>query len=367
MIPIFEPNLDGLENDYVERCMKSGWISSQGSFITDFEKKLSRFHGLSDAIVTSSCTTALHLALKSLNIGPGDEVICPDLTFIAPANMIVLSGASLRLVDVDAETLALDPDLVRQSVTDKTKAIIIVHQFGHAAPMDELMSIAHEFNLKVIEDNAESIGGKYKGKLLGTFGDLTCLSFFANKIMTTGEGGAVLTNDETLAERCRVLRDHGMSKEIRYKHIDLGYNYRMTNLQAAIGLAQIERLPETLKKRRKQMDFYYELIDEIEGVSVRPFSNWCEPVHWLTTIELDPCFSRDEILAKLKNRGIDCRQMINPVHHAMHFKKFWMDQSFPVSIMKSKNSLHLPSSSNLTLPNIEFIVNELKNILSKYL
>ena len=220
MIPIFEPYFCGKEKEYVNNCLETGWISSQGEYITRFEESFARYHGVKHAIATSNCTTALHLSLKALGIGPGDEVICPDLTFIAPGNMIVLAGAKLVLVDIDPETLAIDPAKLESKITDRTKAIIVVHQFGHAAPMDEILAIAGKHELRIIEDNAESIGGQYKGRFLGTFGDTSCFSFFANKIITSGEGGIILTDNDEIAEKCRILRDHGMSRTTKYLYVD---------------------------------------------------------------------------------------------------------------------------------------------------
>jgi len=210
-IPIFEPYFSGNEKKYLLDCIDTTWISSQGKYISMFEKALAEYHGVNHAIVTSNCTTALHLSLKALDIGPGDEVLCPDLTFIAPANMVILAGAKLVLVDIHHDTLTVDPALIEKKISKNTKAIIVVHQFGHAAHMDEIMAIAKKHQLKVIEDNAESIGGCYKGKLLGTFGDVSTYSFFGNKIITTGEGGALLTNNDETAIKCRELRDHGMN------------------------------------------------------------------------------------------------------------------------------------------------------------
>ena len=216
MIPIFEPYFTGNEKKYLMDCIDTSWISSQGEYILKFEQALADYQNMEYAIVTSNCTTALHLSLKALGIGPGDEVICPDLTFIAPANMVVLSGAKLVLVDIHPETLTIDPDLLEEKITKRTRAIIVVHQFGHAAHMDEIMAFAKKYNLKIIEDNAESIGATYKGKLLGTFGDVSTYSFFGNKIITTGEGGAILTNNEDTAIKCRELRDHGMDHQKKY-------------------------------------------------------------------------------------------------------------------------------------------------------
>ena len=365
MIPVFEPCLNGNESRYVLRCLETNWISSQGEYVRRFREELARFHGRRHAIVTSNCTTALHLVLKAMGIGPGDEVLCPDLTFIAPANMIVLSGAKLVLVDTDPNTLTIDPAKAAEKITPRTKAIMVVHQFGHSAHMDEIMAMARTHKLKVIEDNAESLGGKYKGKLLGTIGHVACLSFFANKIITTGEGGAILTDDDEVAERCRILRDHGMSRTVRYHHVDLGYNYRMTNLQAAIGLAQLERLPEILDRRMRQMELYYKLLSSVDGCSLRAFADWTQPVHWLTTVTLAEGYNRSEFLSHMKNQDIDCRQMINPVHAAEHFVRAYDPTEFSNSTRVSKQSAHLPSSTGLRDDQVERIVEEVVKFFNR--
>ena len=364
MIPIYEPCFNGNEKKYLIDCIDSSWISSQGKYIVKFEKALAEFHNMKHAIVTSNCTTALHLSLKALGIGHGDEVICPDLTFIAPANMVILSGAKLVLVDIDPESLTIAPSLLEEKITKQTKAIIVVHQFGHAAHMDEIMSLAEKYDLKIIEDNAESIGARYKGKLLGTFGDVSTYSFFGNKIITTGEGGAVLTNDDNIAIKCRELRDHGMSHKQKYHHIDLGYNYRMTNMQAAIGLAQMEELDNILALRKRQMEFYYELFEDVLGIKLRTFKEWCSPVHWMMTLTLDDNYNRGQILHDLIEKGIDCRQMINPVHRADHFRNQFDDKNYPNSIKISSQSLHLPCSTNLQRDQIRTIVKDFESCLS---
>jgi len=363
VIPIFEAYFLGNEKKYLIDCIDTTWISSQGKYISEFEKALAEYHQVDHAIVTSNCTTALHLSLKSLGIGPGDEVICPDLTFIAPANMIVLAGAKLVLVDIDPNTLTIDPKLIEENINHNTKAIIVVHQFGHAAHMDEIMAIAEKYELKIIEDNAESIGAKYKGKLLGTFGDISTYSFFGNKIITTGEGGAILTNNDEIAIKCRELRDHGMSHKKKYHHVELGYNYRMTNMQAAIGLAQIERLDEILAFRKRQMDTYYAELADADGLTLRKFAQWCEPVHWMMTIILDYKFDRDQFLKYMKYNEIDCRQMINPVHQAEHFKNQFFDDYFEHSINISKHSVHLPSGSTLNINEIQQVAENVRNFL----
>ena len=364
MIPTYVPYLNKKAKRYVSNCIKANWISSQGMYVRMFEKGLAKYHKVKYCVATSGGTSALHLAIKSLNIGKGDEVICPGLTFIAPANMIVLSGAKLKLVDINPETFTIDHKQIERKITKKTKAIMVVHQFGHAADMDPIMKMARKYNLKVIEDNAESIGGKYKGKKLGTIGDVATLSFYANKIITSGEGGAVLTNSKKIAEKCYILRDHGMTKTSdpirRYIHLDLGYNYRMTNMQAAVGFSQLEVINKILKKRNNQMLLYKKLLSQINEIKVRSFKKWCSPVHWMTTITVFKKNLRNKLIYFLFDEGIDARPMIYPVHQAYHFKKHFDDKNFKNSINISKSSLHLPSSTYLSTSEIKFICNKVK-------
>ena len=369
MIPIYRPYLNKKAKQYVSKCIDTNWISSQGEYVSKFEKALAKYHKVKYCIVTSGCTSALHLSIKSLNIGKGDEVICPDLTFIAPANMIVLSGAKLKLVDINSETLAIDHKQIEKKITKRTKAIMVVHQFGHSADMDPIMNIARKYNLRVIEDNAESIGGTYKGKKLGTIGDVATLSFYANKIITSGEGGAVLTNSKKIAEKCYVLRDHGMSRTLdpikKYLYVDLGYNYRMTNMQAAVGFSQLEIINKVLKKRNTQMLLYRKHLSQISEIKVRSFKNWCLPVHWLTTITVLKKNLRNRLIYFLLKSGIDARPIINPVHQSKHFKNLFNDKDFKNSINVSRNSIHLPSSTNLKKSEIKFICKKVKIFFEK--
>jgi perosamine synthetase len=269
------------------------------------------------------------------------------------------------LIDIHPETLTIDPLQIEEKITENTKAIIVVHQFGHAAHMDEINALAKKYNLKIIEDNAESIGGKYKSKLLGTIGDISCFSFFGNKIITTGEGGAVLTNDENTAIKCRELRDHGMSHKKKYHQTDLGYNYRMTNMQAAIGLAQIEKLDEILELRRQQMDYYYNELCNMKGMALRKFADWCEPVHWMMTLILDENYNRDDLLSFMKENRIDCRQMINPIYQADHLKNQFKEK-FSVATSISRQSIHLPSGTVINKSLIDLIVSRLITWESNY-
>ena len=314
--------------------------------------------------MTSSCTTALHLSLSALGIKKGDEVLCPALTFIAPANMIALTNAKIKLVDIDPLTYTIDPKLIEKKITKNTKAIIVVHQFGHAAKMDEIMKIAKKYNLKVIEDNAEGFCGYYKNKKLGTIGDMSTLSFYANKVITTGEGGAILTNNTKLAEKCKLLRDHGLQKKNSYKFVDLGFNYRMTNLQAAVGISQMMYLKKILTIRNRQMKLYYELLSKNPSIKMRKFSNWCKPVHWLTNISLKKQKLRDKLILFLKKNKIDARPMVPPVHHSTFFKKF-IKEKFIISERVSKTSLHLPSSTQLEIKQIKKICKKINNFIKE--
>tara|TARA_B100001093_G_C26786599_1_gene996968 strand:+ start:182 stop:1276 length:1095 start_codon:yes stop_codon:yes gene_type:complete len=354
MLPIFEPYLDKNEiKKLVNKCIDSNWISSQGSNIKKLESNISKYHKSKYALVTSSCTSALHLALLSLNLKHHDEVICPALTFISPANMILLSGLKIVLADINLETLTLDINDLKKKITNKTRAIIVVHQFGHSAEMDEISKICKKYKIKIIEDNAESLGGYYKNKMLGTIGDVATLSFFGNKIITTGEGGAIITNNKRIYQSCLVMRDHGMSLKKKYDHRMIGFNYRMTNLQAAVGMSQFKKLPKILKIRNKQMKLYYSLLSNNENFALRGFKNWCTPVHWLMTLILRDKKNKNKIIKFLKENNIEARPMINPVNRARHFR--YIKNKFLNAEFISERSIHLPSSTNLKEINIERI------------
>ncbi len=302
MIPIYKPVISNKARKFVKDCMDTTWISSQGKYINKFENSLAKFHEMKYCVATSNCTTALHLSILSLGLKKGDEVICSALSFIAPANMVLLSNLKLVLVDIDPVTLNIDENKIEEKISNKTRAIIVVHQFGHSANMQKIIQLKKKYNLKIIEDNAESIGGKFRKKLNGTMGDLSTLSFFANKIITTGEGGAVLTNNKKLYLKCLEMRDHGMDRNKRYFHKFLGFNYRMTNLQAAIGFSQINEIKTILRKRDYQMKYYYKVLSKNKNYKLREFKNWCQPVHWLTTIILNKKELRNKLITFLNKK-----------------------------------------------------------------
>jgi perosamine synthetase len=363
LIPIYSPTFNKEEKENLLECIDTGWISSQGEFIEQFENNFSNWNRTQYGLATSSCTSALHLALVALGVGKNDEVICPDLTFIAPANMILWAGAQPVLVDVHPVNWSIDPKKLEGKITAKTKAIIVVHAFGHSADMDPILVIAKKHNLYIIEDVAEAPGARYKGKLVGTMGNASCYSFFANKIMTTGEGGMVLTDDKNLDKQMRIYRDHGMSREKRYVHIVAGFNYRMTNMQAAVGVGQLKYLDKVLSKRKNQEERYKKLFAGNAKLTWRPKEQWCDTVHWMSTITIDNEKLRDPLLKYMQSKGVDCRQMIYPIHMAEPYKKSNNPSDFVVSRSISLRSLHLPSSLDL----IEDEQTKISEILQEWL
>ena len=364
MIPVFDIEISKKAKKFANNCLNSNWISSQGVYVKKLEKIISKFHKVKYCLVTSSCTTALHLAIRSLSLKKGDEIICPALSFISPANMVLLESLKLKLVDIDIETLTLDTNLLRKKINKKTKAIIVVHQFGHVADMDEILKISRKFNIQVIEDNAEALGGKYKGKVNGTLGDVSTLSFFGNKVITTGEGGAILTNNKRIYMKCLEMRDHGMSVKKKYFHKFLGFNYRMTNIQAAIGYEQFLRISKILKARNQQMQIYTKYLKNIKDIKLRKFKKWCQPTHWFMTVSCNKTKDRDKLIKFLKNKKIEARRMVFPINYAKHIKT---KEKFKVAEKVSLSSLHLPSGYKLRNNQIEYIAAMIKLFFKKKL
>lgn len=266
--PISQPSITEVELKYVASAVKSGWISSIGEYIGEFERRFAEFCNCRHAIAVSNGTVAISLALRAMHIGRGDEVIVPDLSFIATANSVLESGAKPIFADIETDTLCLDPDDLIRRITPRTKAVIPVHLYGHPANMPRISEIGRQFGLKVIEDAAEAHGASIQGQRVGGFGDVATFSFYGNKIITTGEGGMVTTNDEELAERCRLLRDHAMSTQKRYWHTEPGFNFRLTNMQAAVGCGQLERSAELLSKRSQILNWYFNYLGKIGGITL---------------------------------------------------------------------------------------------------
>lgn len=362
-IPVSEPSITQKEIDYVTDAVKSGWVSSLGHYINEFEKKFAKFVGTKYALTTSNGTTSLHLALVSLGIKRGDEVIIPDLTFIATANAVAYTGAKPIMVDVENDTWCIDPESIKKSITTRTKAIIPVHLYGHPANMDEINKISKEHGLYVIEDAAEAHGAEINGEKVGSIGDCGVFSFYGNKIITCGEGGMITTNNEEVYEKAVFLRDHAMSKEKRYWHTEIGFNYRMTNLQAALGLAQLNRIDKLIEKKRKIFEWYKRYMKDIDCIRLNPEKEWAKNVFWMVCLVLDKDFgiSRDELIIKLRKRGIDTRPFFYPLSQMSMYTNGTIN---PVAYDISMRGLNLPSGVNLNMHKIMFICEKVIDSLS---
>ena len=316
IIPVCEPTLGGNELKYVSDCIETNWISSAGKYITRFEEQFAQKSGAKHGIACANGTVALHLALATMGIGPGDEVILPTFTMIATMNAVAYTGATPVLIDSELGTWNMDVAQLESKITSRTKAIIPVHTYGHPVDMDRVMEAARKHKLYVIEDAAEAHGAEYKGRKIGSIGDATCFSFYANKIITTGEGGMVLTNDDETAKIARNLRDHAFSEERHFWHKYLGYNYRMTNLQAAVGLAQTERFAELIECRRNNAKIYSALLKDVPGLTLPPEAPTVKNVFWMYGVMVQPEFglNRDQLRERLAKRGIETRAFFVPMH-----------------------------------------------------
>ena len=362
MIPVAEPKLGGNELKYVSECISSGWISSLGKYIQKFEEEFSNFIGTKYGIATSSGTTALHLALEIFGIGKEDEVIIPSLSFIATANSVEYSGAKPVFVDSEPRTWNIDPSLIEKNITKRTKAIIPVHLYGHPADMGSIIDLAKEHNIVVIEDAAEAHGAEYKKKKVGSLGDVGCWSFYGNKIITCGEGGMITTNNEEVMEKAILLRDHGMSKEKRYWHPQIGYNYRMTNMQAAIGLAQVEKIEEYIAIRRKNANIYNKLLEDNKNITLPIEMEWAKNVYWLYSILVDK-IPRDEFARILLENEIDTRPFFIPIHLQPPYEKYGKKR-LSVAEDLAKRGISLPSAPTLKRDQIEYICGIINEALS---
>jgi perosamine synthetase len=363
MIPVLEPFLGEDELNNVIEAVKSSWISSQGKFIGEFEEGFAKYHQMKHAIATSNGTAALHLALKSLDIGKGDEVLVPTLTFAATANAVIYCNAEPVFVDSHPEYWCMDPYGLEEKITSRTKAIIPVHLYGHPCDMDPIMEVAEAHDLYVVEDAAEAHGALYKGKKVGTFGDISCYSFYGNKIITTGEGGICITNDEILRNKMRILRDHGMNTNKRYWHDIIGFNYRMTNLQAAIGVAQLQKLDQFIEKKRELASYYQQMLKSLcddDQITLHPEMSWAKCVYWIYCILIEDKFNlkRDDIIHELMIKGIDTRPFFYPITVMNPYQK----ESLPRAEELSRKGLSLPSSLSLDFEDISKITDALKNV-----
>ena len=356
-LPVAEPNLEGNESAYLKRCVESGWISSAGSFVSEFERRFAREAGCEYGIACSSGTTALHLATATLGLGPGDEVIIPAFTMVAVASAVAYTGATPVLADAELDSWNIDPARIEARITPRTKAIIVVHTYGHPAAMDAILAIARRHGLPVIEDAAEAHGAEYWGRRTGSLGDMGCFSFYANKIVTTGEGGMLVTNNPEIARVARNLRDHAFSPERHFWHKYRGFSYRMTNLQAAVGLAQTERLAAFVEKRRENARLYRELLGDVAGLRLPIEAPGARSVFWMFGLLVNPEFgmSRDDLRSELAERGIETRSFFIPIHLQPVYYRDYLGETFPAADLLCERGLYLPSSNRLTNAEIEYV------------
>jgi perosamine synthetase len=369
MIPVCEPLLGGNEEKYVLDCLKSNWISSGGSYLKKFEEGFAEYCGVKHGIAVCNGTVALHLAYAALGIRPDDEVIMPTLTISSTVFATMYCGAKPVFVDVEADTWNMNPAQLEKKITKKTKAIVPVHMYGHPCDMDSIMSIARRHRIAVIEDAAEAHGAQYKDKMVGSFGKLSCFSFYSNKIITCGEGGMVLTNDDKLAAKCRAMKNLSFLPEKRFWHKDIGFNYRMTNIQAAIGLAQLEQIDEMITRRRYNASLYNQALSGIGGLVLPTERPDVRNVYWMYGIIVDKSFgiSRDVLMKKLSDKGIETRTFFIPMHNQPVLKKRGIADKgkYPISKRLGRDGFYLPSGSGLRPKDIEYITDVLKAIKKK--
>ena len=367
MIPVNEPLLDGNEKKYLLECIDTGWISSEGPFVKQFEDGFASFTGVSHGVAVCNGTAALEAALYALGVGEGDEVIMPSFTIISCATACLRLGAKPVLVDIEPETWTMDVSQIESKITPKTKAIMAVHIYGHPVDMDGIFRLSEKYGLKVLEDAAEVHGAEYfsrekGGRWLkcGAMGHASATSFYANKIITTGEGGMVLTNDEEVAERARSYRNLCFRAEKRFYHTELGYNFRMTNLQAAVGVAQLEQLDRFLKIKVRIGAYYRKMFSVAEGIRFMPVKEFARSVYWMYGVELDPAagVTAEEMMNRLKQRGIGTRPFFRGLHDqpVLRERGLFAGQEYPRTDFAYRYGFYLPSGLTLTEEMVDRVV-----------
>ena len=367
-IPVNQPVLDGNEKNYLNACIETGWISSEGPFVTQFEEQFSRLVNRRHAVAVCNGTAALDAAVTALDIGPGDEVILPAFTIISCIAQIVRSSGRPVLVDSDPTTWNMDVSQIAPKITPHTKAIMVVHIYGLPVDMDPVLELARRHGLKVIEDAAEMHGQDYKGRPCGSFGDISTFSFYPNKHITTGEGGMIVTNDDRLAEECRSLRNLCFQPQKRFVHERLGWNLRMTNMQAALGLAQLERLDEFVTRKRRMGQRYTELLSGIPGIEL-PLARteYAENIYWVYGLILKDAvpFDAEEAMRRLHKEGIGTRPFFWPMHEQPVLRKIGLfaGETYPVSERLARRGFYVPSGLALTESQMDQVAEALYKVL----
>lgn len=369
-IPVNEPLLNGNEKKYLCECIDTGWISSEGPFVKEFEQKMSAAVNRKYGIAVSNGTAALEVAVQALGIEEGDEVIMPAFTIISCAMAVTKAGAVPVLVDSNLQTWNMNTEEIEAKITARTKAIMIVHLYGLPVEMDKVLALAEKYNLKVIEDAAEMHGQTYHGRPCGSFGDISTFSFYPNKHITTGEGGMVVTDDEGLAKRCRMLRNLCFRKDARYVHDEISDNYRFTNLQAAVGLAQLERLDEFVGKKRQMGRYYTEELCNIEGL-ILPIekTNYADNIYWVYGIVLDKNINADNRTMQklLAEEGIGSRTFFWCMHEQPVYQKqgLFVNETYSNAEYLARKGFYIPSGLALTEAQMEQVVAGVKNVMRK--
>ena len=369
-IPVNEPLLNGNEKKYLCECIDTGWISSEGPFVKEFEQKMSAVAGRKYGIAVSNGTAALEVAVQALGIGEGDEVIMPAFTIISCAMAVTKLGALPVLVDSDIHTWNMKVDEIEAKITSKTKAIMIVHLYGLPVEMKQILKLAEKYNLKIIEDAAEMHGQTYYGRPCGSFGDISIFSFYPNKHITTGEGGMVVTNDEELAKRCRVLRNLCFRQDVRYVHDEISDNYRFTNLQAAVGLAQLERLDEFVARKRAMCKYYTEQLQDVDGL-ILPIekTDYADNIYWVYGIVLDKQIKAEnrKIQKLLAEEGIGSRTFFWCMHEQPVYQKqgLFIKESYPQAEYLARKGFYIPSGLALTEGQMQRVVTGLRKAMEE--
>ena len=366
-IPVSSPLIDEQDVSYVTKCLRSGWISSLGEDVLNFEKKFSEYHGAKYGVATNSGTTALHLALAAMDLKAGDRIIMPTFTMIASINAAEYLKIGVNLVDANPETWTMNLEQIESKVTEKTKAIMAVHIYGHPENMRVINEIAEKHGLLVIEDDAEAHGAEIDGKKVGTFGKVASFSFYANKIITTGEGGMNITNDHDLAERMSWLRAHAFGREGKhFWHEELGYGYRLSALQGALGVSQMNKIDTFVNKRRQNAKTYNELLTPLAERNLLTLPNeekWAKNVYWMYSILVSNKL-RNNLMTYLDTRGIETRTFFYPIHRQPYYNARYQNTNFPVADKIASEGINLPSGNTLTEEEIQYICLEIEKFFN---
>ena len=366
MIPVNLPLVDGREKELLIECIESGWIS-EGPYVKKFEENFSNFIGMNHGIAVTNGTAALEAAIFAIDLKEGDEVIMPSFTIISCAIAALRFGAKPVLVDIEPLTWNINVDQIESKITSRTKAIMAIHMYGHPCDIDPILDLAKKYNLQVIEDASQVAGALYKEKKCGGIGHISAFSLYANKIVTTGEGGMVMTSDDKMADRARSYRNLCFRPDRRFYHTELGNNLRMTNMQGAIGIAQLERIDEFVEIKRANGVRYRELLHQIPGIRGQIEKPWAKMVYWMYAVELDEStgWDAEKMMAELFSRGVETRPFFIGLHEqpALLDKGLYENEQFPVTYKSSRQGFYLPSSMNLTNTQINFVVDQIKDIL----